>query len=86
VGVPMDRYVFNVVPAAGRWPVILALCAGTLPYFLSDEWLTRDARAAPGAYFGSKLCFLLSLLIAIALNPGRLFFLAISCRPSCCCS
>jgi dienelactone hydrolase len=77
VGAPVDRYVFNVQPVAERWPVIVALCAGTLPYFLADEWLTRDARAAPGAYVASKLCFLLSLVIAIALNPGRLFFLAI---------
>ena len=77
VGAPVDRYVFNVLPVAARLPVIAALCAGTLPYFLADEWLTRDARAAPGAYVVSKLCFLLSLVVAIALNPGRLFFLAI---------
>ena len=77
VGAPVDRYVFNVQPVAVRWPVIAALCAGTLPYFLADEWLTRDPQAAPGAYFISKLCFLLSLVIAIALNPWRLFFLAI---------
>ena len=77
VGAPVDRYVFNVHPVAVRLPVIAALCAGTLPYFLADEWLTRDARAAPGAYVVSKLCFLLSLVVAIALNPGRLFFLAI---------
>jgi len=77
VGVPIDRYVFNVRPETLRLPLIAALCAGTWPYFLADEWLTRRAGAAPGAYFVSKLCFLLSLVLAIALNPERLFFLAI---------
>ncbi len=77
VGVPVDRYVFNVHPDAVRLPLILALCAGTLPYFLADEWLTRDTGAPRGAYVVSKLCFLLSLVLAIALNPQRLFFLAI---------
>jgi pimeloyl-ACP methyl ester carboxylesterase len=76
VGVPVDRYLFNVRPEVVRLPLILAMCAGTLPYFLADEWLAREARAAPGAYFVSKLCFLLSLVLAIALNPHRLFFLA----------
>ena len=77
VGLPVDRYVFNVHPEAVRLPVIAALCAGTLPYFLADEWFTRSPDAAPGAYFVTKLCFLLSLVAAIALNPQRLFFLAI---------
>jgi dienelactone hydrolase len=77
VGVPLDRYVFNLRPEVVRLPLIVALCAGTLPYFLTDEWFTRGAEAAPGAYVVSKLCFLLSLVGAIALNPQRLFFLAI---------
>jgi dienelactone hydrolase len=77
VGAPVDRYVFNVRPEAVRLPLILVLCAGTLPYFLADEWLTRDTSAPRSAYVASKLCFLLSLVLAIALNPQRLFFLAI---------
>jgi dienelactone hydrolase len=77
VGVPVNRYVFNVHPEAARLPLILVLCAGTLPYFLADEWLTRDTGAPRSAYVVSKLCFLLSLVLAIALNPQRLFFLAI---------
>jgi len=77
VGLPVDRHVFNVWPEAVRWPLIVALCAGTLPYFLADEWLTRGPGAARGAYLASKCGFLLSLVVAIALNPSRLFFLAI---------
>jgi len=77
VGVPVDRYLFNLQPESVRMPIILALCAGTLPYFLADEWLTRGTRAPRGAYVASKLAFLVSLVLAIALNPQRLFFLAI---------
>lgn len=77
IGVPVDRYVFNVTPEAVRLPLIAVLFASALPYFLADEWFTRDADAAPGAYLLTKLCFLLSLVGAIALNPERLFFLAI---------
>jgi dienelactone hydrolase len=77
VGLPIDRYLFNMQPTLPRLPLIALLFAGTLPYFLADEWSTRDGRAAPGAYVVAKLCFLLSLVLAIALNPPRLFFLAI---------
>jgi hypothetical protein len=77
IGVPVDRYVFNVLPAAVRLPLIAVMFASALPYFLADEWFTRGEGAAPGAYFVTKLCFLLSLVAAIALNPQRLFFLAI---------
>jgi dienelactone hydrolase len=77
IGVPVDRYVFNVSPEAVRLPLIAVMFASALPYFLADEWFTRGAGAAPGAYLVTKLCFLLSLVGAIALNPGRLFFLAI---------
>ena len=77
VGVPVDRYLFNLQPESVRVTIILALCAGTLPYFLADEWLTRSSGAPRGAYLASKLVFLVSLVLAIALNPQRLFFLAI---------
>jgi len=77
VGVPLDHYVLNVRPPPVRLPLMAAMSAGTLIYFLADEWLTRDPGAAPGSYFVSKFAFLLSLMAAIALNPHRLFFLAI---------
>jgi hypothetical protein len=77
VGLPMDRYVFNVRPEPLRLPLVLALLAGTLPWFLADEWLTRSPVAPRAAYLVTKACFLLSLVGAIALNPQRLFFLAI---------
>jgi hypothetical protein len=58
-------------------PLIAALVCGTLPWFLADEWMSRSPFAARGTYLASKCAFLASLVLAIALNPGRLFFLAI---------
>ncbi len=77
LGIPLDHYVINLRPPAVRLPLIAAMCAGTLTYFLADEWFTRNHAAAPGAYVASKLAFLVSLMAAIALNPHQLFFLAI---------
>ena len=48
-----------------------------MPYFIADEWLTRGAHARRGAYALTKFCFLLSLALAVALNPMKLFFLVI---------
>ena len=53
------------------------MLAGTLAYFLADEWLTRGPAAARGAYPASKSAFLASLAIAVALDFERLFFLVI---------
>ncbi|WP_216073801.1 hypothetical protein, partial [Acinetobacter baumannii] len=50
---------------------------GTLPYFVADEWLTRGSDTRRGAYVLTKICFLLSLALAVTLNPMKLFFLVI---------
>jgi hypothetical protein len=39
--------------------------------------MTRGAHAARGAYAASKVAFSISLAIAVALDPQRLFFLII---------
>lgn len=76
-GLPIDAYVFSFLPIPSRIPLVLAIACGTLPYFIADEWLTRGAHPRRGAYALTKVCFLLSLAIAVALNPMKLFFLAI---------
>jgi alpha/beta superfamily hydrolase len=81
IGGTLDSYVFSFVPIPPRIPLLLALACGTVPYFLADEWLTRGPRPRRGAYPLTKLCFLLSLATAIALNPQKLFFLAIIVAP-----
>ena len=74
-GAPLDRYVLSFSPIPERLPLILAVLAGTLPFFLADEWLTRGQGAARGGYPVTKLLFLISLAIAVALNLKKLFFL-----------
>ena len=76
-GWPIDSYLFSFLPIPPRIPLIAAIFCGTLPYFIADEWLTRGAQARRGAYSLTKFCLLLSLAVAILLNPAKLFFLAI---------
>lgn len=76
-GVPLDRHVTSFAPVGGRGLLGIAVFCGTLPYFLADEWLVRGTSRARGGYAFTKLMFLVSLGFAIALNPGRLYFLAI---------
>lgn len=73
----VDTYVTSFVPGPGRGLLVLATGVGTFSYFLADEWLTRGPGAARGAYAASKLAFLASLGIAVALDFERLFFLLI---------
>jgi hypothetical protein len=77
IGLPIDTYLFSFMPIPARLPLIAALAYGTLPYFIVDEWVTRGAKARRGAYTLTKFCFLLSLAIAVALNPMKLFFLVV---------
>ncbi|MEJ2539017.1 MAG: alpha/beta hydrolase [Gemmatimonadota bacterium] len=74
---PLDRFFTAFIPVAERWPLLLAVLAGTLPYFVVDEWLTRGPRARRGAYPFTKLLFLLSLGLAVALDFQDLFFLVL---------
>ncbi len=77
IGYPIDHYVTSFTPVAGRVPLFFAMLAGMLPYFLTDEWLTRGQHARHGAYAATKALFLVSLAVAVALNLEKLFFLAI---------
>lgn len=74
---PIHAEFTNFVPTVARAPLILAMAAGTLLYFLADEWLTRGDGSARGAYIASKTAFIVSLAIAVALDFERLFFLII---------
>ncbi len=77
LGLAIDLTFTSFLPGPGRWPLLLAIAAGSLPYFLADEWLTRGPGAARMAYPASKLALLLSLALAVALDFERLFFLAV---------
>ncbi len=77
IGRPIDAYVSNFTPTAARAPLMLVMLCGTLPYFMADEWLTRGPGAPRWSYAATKLLFLASLALAIALDLSGLFFLII---------
>lgn len=74
---PLDAYVTSFVPGVDRLPLIGIMLAGTLSFFLADEWATRGAGAARFGYAAAKLAFVVSLALAVALDFERLFFLVI---------
>ena len=76
-GAALDTYVASFFPTPARAGLIALMALGTLVFMMSDEWLTRGADAPRGAYAVSKLVFLASLGLAIALDLGDLFFLII---------
>ncbi len=76
-GGAMNRYVTSFEPSLGRAPLLAVMWLGTLPYFLADEWLTRGVGAARGAYAATKGAFLVSIVLAVALDVQRLFFLLV---------
>ncbi|MEM8664306.1 MAG: alpha/beta fold hydrolase [Pseudomonadota bacterium] len=77
LGLVVDTYVTNYQPVTARLPLLGALLAGTLAYFLATEWASRGDGAARGGYMVAKLAFVISLAIAVALDFERLFFLII---------
>lgn len=77
IAVPTDRFVATLLPGTERLPLMAAVLAGTLPYFIADEWLTRGRGAARGGYALTKVLFLASLACAVALDLRSLFFLII---------
>lgn len=77
VALALDRYVTSFAITTPRVPLVLAMLVGTLVYFLVDEALTRGPAVPRGARLFSHACFLLSLLLAVALSFEDLFFLLI---------
>lgn len=74
---PIDVFLTSYAPGAERAVLIGAMIIGALPFFLADEWMTRGAHTARLAYAATKIAFVTSLALAIALDFQRLFFLAI---------
>jgi len=77
IALPMDRYVTAFLPDGDRFWIMLAMVPGIVAFFAADGWLTRGTGAPRSAPVVTKLLFLLSLLLAIALNLRDLFFLII---------
>jgi hypothetical protein len=77
VALVLDTYVTSFALTAPRLPLVLLMLAGTLSYFLADEWLNHGKTTARGGHLFTRFCFLLSLGIAVALSLEDLFFLLI---------
>lgn len=77
IALPTDRFVTSYFPGAERLWLVLAIVPGTWAYFAADGWITRGPGAARGGGVFTKFLFLLSLLLAVALNLSQLFFLII---------
>jgi len=76
-GWPLDTYAFSFMPIEPRLHLIAAVACGTVPYFLTAEWMAHGTGGRRGAYALAKFCFLASLAAAVALNLHKLFFLII---------
>lgn len=76
-GWPTDVFVARFFPPLDRWSSFLALFVGSFTYASADAWLVHGQGAARGAGILTRLLFLLSLVLAVALNLNELFFLVI---------
>ena len=76
LGLAFDRYFISFVPHADRLLIIGALVPGALAFMLADSAM---AHANPRLWQRTliRIAFLLSLVIAVALDFERLFFLAL---------
>jgi dienelactone hydrolase len=77
IGHAIDTWLTAFLVTPVRVPLFLAILPGTLLYFLADEWFTRHVAPVPGGYLCSKIAFLASLALAVALDFSGLFFLLI---------
>jgi dienelactone hydrolase len=77
VALVLDLHVTSFALTPPRVPLVIAMLAGTLCYFLADEALTRGPGVPRGAHLVTRAAFLLSLGLAVALSFRELFFLVI---------
>ena len=77
IGLALDTFVISFAPTAARLPIILTVFVCLLPYFLIEAWLTSGRTLSVAAAVLMKLCLLVSLGTAVALNLQKLFFLII---------
>jgi len=76
-GLALDQFFTSFAVTTPRLPLLALMLGGTLVYFFADEWLTRGPDVPLGAHLLTRVCFLLSLGLAVALSFEELFFLLI---------
>ena len=77
LGGVLDRYVANFSAHPGRVAVIAGLALGAIPFMLGDAILTGGGADRVLRVMLARGAFLGSLMLAVALNFERLFFLVI---------
>ncbi|MDJ0779231.1 MAG: alpha/beta fold hydrolase [Gammaproteobacteria bacterium] len=77
IALVLDTYVTSFAITPPRVPLLFLMLVGTLCYFVADEWLTHGAKTARGGHLFTRICFLVSLGLAVALSFEDLFFLLI---------
>ncbi|MFK7830249.1 MAG: alpha/beta hydrolase [Congregibacter sp.] len=77
ISLALNIYVTSFAIPTLRIPLLLVMLVGTLCYFLADEWLAHGSHTAQGGHLFTRVCFLVSLGIAVALSFEDLFFLLI---------
>lgn len=73
----LDRYVASFWPTPERLTIIAAMALGAIPFMLADATLTEGGRAPLHRTLAVRTLALVSLGLAVALDPERLFFLLI---------
>ncbi|MEM1272276.1 MAG: alpha/beta fold hydrolase [Pseudomonadota bacterium] len=77
IGGTLDRYVANFILSGDRWVIFAALLPGAVLAMVADATLLQAAQAPAWRRVVARAAFLLSLMIAVALDPARLFFLVL---------
>ncbi|MCG5499487.1 alpha/beta hydrolase family protein [Ectothiorhodospira lacustris] len=77
IGIPIHLHVTGYLPGPERALILPLVFLGMLLFFSADEWMTRGAQPARGAYALTKVFLFLSLILAVALRLETLFFLII---------
>ena len=73
-GWALDSFVVSFAPTPARLPIGLIVFICLLPFFLTEAWLTSGGKHAIAAGVLMKLCFLVSLGIAVGSQPAETVF------------
>jgi hypothetical protein len=76
-GIALDRYGANYWPTAERGWIIAALALGAVPFMLGDAMASGAGHGTWTRRILARLGFMVSLGIAVALDPEGLFFLVL---------
>ncbi|MEM6896955.1 MAG: alpha/beta hydrolase, partial [Pseudomonadota bacterium] len=74
-GLAIDSYAANFHPNAERAVILLALALGAVPFMVADALITEGGQAALWRRLTLRTAFFAALLLAVALDFERLFFL-----------